>query len=500
MAGTQIQGFDAFSQMQQLSGARTQGGTQGRREDGAGEFGELIEKASELLDTVRSAGPLTGERGFAVKPQVSADTELQRMGGTQNRSPVKDAVNRPEAGKDRQTDTAGQTNKTNQNDQNDKSARVTDDKAEKELHEEADDAGRKLVSEVAEKLDVDEAEVEAAMEVLGLTAMQLLDPANLTALITEVSGESDPMALVTDAELYEALQELTSMAEELSEEIGVTPEQVNAFAEELEAAAVNGEELPQQAVVHETQTDADGNAVAVEVTVTDGGQVVRESAQSSHSEQDHSGGERQGRGEHRGEIDHQTAAENMVNELAGRMAENNVRFDEAVPAEQVAGANQQEMVEIVRQITEQIRVNISSDVTSMELQLHPASLGNVQLTVLQDQTGRMVAQFAVENETVRQAIEGQVSMLQQQLDERGVRIEAVEVTLASHGFESNLNGQNAGQEADEQRERQLRAAGPRGPRRINLSDVDFEEEEMAEEERIAAEMMAANGNTVDYTA
>ena len=92
-----------------------------------------------------------------------------------------------------------------------------------------------------------------------------------------------------------------------------------------------------------------------------------------------------------------------------------------------------------------------------------------------------------------------MSQLQQRLDEQGVKIEAVEVTLASHGFESSMNGQNTGQQADEQRDEQVRAAGPRGRRSINLDDLD-PAEELEEEARIAAEMMAANGNTVDYTA
>jgi 2',3'-cyclic-nucleotide 2'-phosphodiesterase (5'-nucleotidase family) len=238
-----------------------------------------------------------------------------------------------------------------------------------------------------------------------------------------------------------------------------------------------------------------------EATITltmEGGKVVR--TQASESDQPEENKEQGGRGNrNRGEAAQPVKTEDIVGQIANHMVENTVDFNEAVPVEQVARARQQEMVEIVRQITEQIRVNISSDVTSMELTLHPASLGNVQLTVLQDATGKLVAQFAVENETVRQAIEGQMSQLQQRLDEQGVKIEAVEVTLASHGFESSMNGQNTGQQADEQRDEQVRAAGPRGRRSINLDDLD-PAEELEEEARIAAEMMAANGNTVDYTA
>ena len=74
-------------------------------------------------------------------------------------------------------------------------------------------------------------------------------------------------------------------------------------------------------------------------------------------------------------------------------------------------------------------------------------------------------------------------------------MEAVEVTVESHGFESNLwQGQDRDERASYQNSR-------KGPRRINLNALDEEFEEAAdEEERLTAEMMRVNGGTVDYTA
>ena len=45
--------------------------------------------------------------------------------------------------------------------------------------------------------------------------------------------------------------------------------------------------------------------------------------------------------------------------------------------------------------------------------------------------------------------------------------------------------------------------GRKSPRRINLNELDINgmtEEEASEEDLLAAKMMEANGNTVDYTA
>jgi len=506
MSNAPVRGIDAMG-LQILSNAQMQGSRsqskEGNGADALGEFGKLIEKATGVLEAARTAN----NAGIGMTAP-KADTGMDFTPAAQSTDRQVKPADQKDGAKP-ETNTGNRAQEAQNQDQD--NARVTDDKAEKDLRGAADDAGRKIVSEVAEKLDVDEADVEAAMETLGLSAMQLLDPANLTALLTELTGESDPMAIVTDADLYQNLQDLIQMARELSEEIGVTPEDVNRMAtapedvdfaplmENAEEASLNGsvneEEEPVR--VHMTETNAEGEAVDVQVTM-EGGNVVR--TQASESDQPEENKEQGGRGNrNRGEAAQPVKTEDIVGQIANHMVENAADFNDTVPVEQVAGARQQEMVEIVRQITEQIRVNISSDVTSMELTLHPASLGNVQLTVLQDATGKLVAQFAVENETVRQAIEGQMSQLQQRLDEQGVKIEAVEVTLASHGFESSMNGQNTGQQADEQRDEQVRAAGPRGRRSINLDDLD-PAEELEEEARIAAEMMAANGNTVDYTA
>ena len=483
MSNAPVQGIDAIG-LQILGNAQMQGSRSLSKDekgaDALGEFGKLIEKATNVLEAAKTAGNAgigmtapKADTGMDFAPETAQSTTRQ----------VKPAEQKDGTKPETNTGNKAQGADSNKDQDN---ARVTDDKAEKDLRGAADDAGRKIVSEVAEKLDIDEADVEAAMETLGLTAMQLLDPANLTALLTELSGESDPMAIVTDADLYQNLQDLIQTAKQFSEEIGVTPEDVNRMAAEPEiteftpvietaetaeapekastivtenvtdqTAAVAQTSTAQQNVAEDegpvkvrmTETNADGEAVEVQVTM-EGGNVVR--AQEQSGEQSEGKEEHNSRGNRsRNEAIQQTKPEDLVGQIANQMVENTVDFNEAMPTEQVAGARQQEMVEIVRQIVEQIRVNINSDVTSMELTLHPASLGNVQLTVLQDATGKMVAQFAVENETVRQAIEGQMAQLQQRLDEQGVKIEAVEVTLASHGFESSMNGQNTGQQADE---------------------------------------------------
>ncbi len=529
MSSAPVQGMDAVTGMIQIQNTQMQGGRALNKDvDGAqapGEFGKLIEKATEVLEAAKSgqiiAPRTSGNEGTSDLPVAAASKTADRQGSTADRNDKTAADDRQGAVKktgseDKPADIKESDNKPADDVQAvDNDARVTDDEGETDLREAAEDAGLKIMSVIAEKLDVTIEEIETAMETLGLTAVSLLDPANLTALVTEISGESDPMVFITDADLYNDLRDILAFAQEQVDELEITPEQIEEFqavpVPVAETAADENEmtvPVPREAVNDDknepaafkvTRTDSEGNTETVEVTVTESGNVVAESVEKSQGRNDEDGREgKRERREHGNTTQEQTTAETVITQIAGRMSEAQAAFNETMPLEQTMGARQQEMVDIVRQITEQIRVDFGADVTSMELTLHPASLGNVQITVAQDAQGKMVAQFVVENETVRQAVESQLTTLQQRLDEQGVRVEAVEVTVGGRTLDNGTGGQQTGEEADRRRDEGIRAQGPRGARRINLGDEN--EENADEETRIAAEMMAANGGTVDYTA
>lgn len=152
-------------------------------------------------------------------------------------------------------------------------------------------------------------------------------------------------------------------------------------------------------------------------------------------------------------------------------------------------------IDIIRQIAEQVKVNISGETTSMEMQLNPENLGKVYVQV-SAREGTVNAQITAANEAVRNALEAQVADLKQTLNQAGVKVDAIEVTVASHEFEQNLE-QNARQE-EQEGERAAAAAVRR--RSIRLDDLDGLLGVMTEEETLAAQIMRDNGNTVDLSA
>ena len=92
--------------------------------------------------------------------------------------------------------------------------------------------------------------------------------------------------------------------------------------------------------------------------------------------------------------------------------------------------------------------------------------------------------------------QGTAEHMKENFAEQGVKVEAIEVTVQTHQFEQNLE-QGRGNNSNTANET---GAGRKRTRRINLNAAFAEEEPQTEEDRIAADMMSANGNTVDFTA
>lgn len=175
-----------------------------------------------------------------------------------------------------------------------------------------------------------------------------------------------------------------------------------------------------------------------------------------------------------------------------------------VGTDSVVNYTSQNVDSILKQLADFVKIVKNENLTEMELQLHPASLGTVNVSLV-TKGGAVTAEFTTQNEAVRAAIESQVSQLVANLEEQGVKVEAVEVSVASHEMERNLeeNGQN-----DQSRQEQEEKQRVQGTRRNSINFNSFADGgELAEEmqgaddaTRIAMELMAANGNSMDLMA
>jgi flagellar hook-length control protein FliK len=150
-------------------------------------------------------------------------------------------------------------------------------------------------------------------------------------------------------------------------------------------------------------------------------------------------------------------------------------------------------IDIVRQVVDQIKVINTEGLKEIEVMLNPENLGSVHITVTQKE-GIITAHLTAQTEAVKKALENQMIALKENFNNQGIKIEAVEVTIQSHGFENNLNAGNNNKDNQDNKNKN---------KRLNLdldslNDLDLDDLNMDE---LRAIDLIENGNSsVSYMA
>lgn len=369
--------------------------------------------------------------------------------------------------------------------------------ANDKLQESITEDAKTLVNELIEMLDIDEEDLLDAMEILGLSIIDLLNTDNIQQIVALTSGQEKALDLITDSELYTSLQDLLegadSMRSQLMNEYDLSEEDLDQVitqesknfsellngenAEEIEAPIVTPKAAEEQVKVEEPKVVIETEEPTEAVTI---------------KAPEHSNNEHKQNNANKDTSNGSDPSQALFNQIVDNIAE---ATQAVTRADSFSYTDRAQMENIIRQITEKITILNTETQTSMELQLHPASLGNVNVLLTSSKDG-IVAKFTAQNEIVKEAVESQMVQLQQKFSEQGIKVTSIEVTIASHAFEQNLQQDDPNQKAQEQMGRQKKSI-----RRINLSELEeIPEEELEDEDRLAAQMMAMNGNTVDYSA
>ncbi|MDD6627333.1 MAG: flagellar hook-length control protein FliK [Lachnospiraceae bacterium] len=478
------------------AGQSTQTGN-GREAAVSESFDKLMTKMSDQLTDLQSV--TDGSRKEVQSTATAANAQKDTMSEDGGRQISK-------------TDStqSDKTRDTEQQDGKKEVAKDTEDVKAENVQEEVERKGEELVQDIAEEMDVTPEEVEAAMEVLGLTVMELFDPDNLKQVLLQLTGSTDELSLVTNEKLYDSLQTLLQTSEEdlgmLAEELGISTEELKSLLEQMVSEPVESEmpnvqdvtadqELPELNLEgmkdYTVSVHRDGETVQMKVTVDDasGAKSVAETVTDTPKTEANGFSGNKGNGaSDPGNHSEGSTAGNALLQTNGQQPE----ITEAQTSEPVFQSSQTQ--EIMDQIVEYMKVNLKADTQEMEMQLHPASLGTVNVQVAA-KDGILTAHFTTQNEAVRAVIETQLIQLKAQFEEQGIKVDAVEVTVANHAYGEQYSEQN------ENTEQEQGKAGKKA-RRINLDEMNAEVdlEEMEDSERIAVEMMQINGNTVDYMA
>lgn len=377
-----------------------------------------------------------------------------------------------------------------------------------------------------EELGVSDEAIEAAMQTLGLQFQDLLNQNNLANLVAELTGADSVQQLLCSEQFVNVLQSVNDIGKDLLNALGMNLEEFqSAVAETVNANVGQSDDIAGQekeAAVNETAvTDqtATGKFVvedgrqekAAENTPVKEQEVAAQDTQPSEVSEDIPEQETVQNVETSENTAEDFTEQNNSSDTAGRFKFTNetahtVNEAVAAPQNQVVqeflnvetveplpqSVNTQDVID---QIVESARVILTDDKTSMELQLNPQNLGKIILKVT-EQEGTVTAKIMTQNAVVKEALEAQTVELRQNLEQAGVKVDAVEVTVASHEFEKNLeqNAEGEKQQGEQQEKEKGRT------RRLNLNDLSELSGVMSEEETLAAKMMAEQGNSVDYTA
>lgn len=342
-----------------------------------------------------------------------------------------------------------------------------------------------LQNTIQDSLGITQEQLDKAMESLGFTAVDLLNPDNLKLLALQTNGKTDITdaltdenlantidGLIQDVEVFKSEQDITMPLEKLKEIMKNSPVPKDASPDtttQKESVAA----VPEQPLRVGDKVDNGKEDIKVEVYKTNEKNPQSESSEGGLSK-DTDGGQ--------ADIKQASPIELLVQNLAVKGNENNLNFTEQI-------ANARQMHNITNQIVDQIKIMIKPEQTSMELQLNPESLGKINLSVVA-KDGIMTAHFTAQNEMVKEVIESQIQILKDNLNNQGLKVESIEVMVSNFSFEQSNQATGGNEKGQQNSSRNRNLSGEESDNYTNPN----------EETGQLAGTLEQSGSSIDYTA
>lgn len=344
-------------------------------------------------------------------------------------------------------------------------------------------------------LDMTDEELERYLAENGMCVMDLLLQNNLADFVADVAADGDSLKLLTDSKLSETFSELGDALKNLvvtaAQDMDISVEELNKYIQSTDFTDVSNAE-PADEVVGTIDKTADTDELLSRrqnnPELENNGSVAEKPELMLEDKITVAPGSGEDDESHSGTF--QKSDESLSGHFLNTLIEN---VDNVVQAKEDFKGYTVNSENIVRQLVDAIKVNVNSSFSEMELQLQPENLGKLNL-VITSRDGIITAQFMAENDVVKSAIENQIVMLKDNFEQQGLKVEAVEVMVQTHGFEmgKNLEGRGDNPQDDDDRHRTSRI--------LTLEEINaiIGDDEAADEDVLAAEMLRASGGNVDY--
>lgn len=361
-----------------------------------------------------------------------------------------------------------------------------------------------LVSElIMDKLELNLEEFNKLLEEMNMTAVDLLDPERMQMLVLAANNEDSLLALLTNEKLSALMKELNSQVGALKDEAAI-PQDLNADELKELLAATELSSKDGAANAKDNTFDSD------ELLNTDNSDIINESTNESRFADDRrSMTTENARNDVSGDLADDTEAvqssKSTANTAADKQSQesdvseqnpfqsfvdrlvNSAAGSAAVTDENLAAVSN--LRDIAYQIIDKIRVSITADQTSLQINLNPEHLGRVNLTI-QASEGVMTARFVVESQISKEAIESQLNVLKETLNEQGVKVDAIEVSVAAYAFDQN---------SDNSQQNRSETGKQNSGRHLSIDEAMSMTEEDSFEDRFAANN-ATSDNQINYVA
>lgn len=338
-----------------------------------------------------------------------------------------------------------------------------------------------MKGKIMDSLSVSEDELEEIMSALNLSWIDLLNPDKLKMLVLACEGKGQ-IDLLTDENLNQCYQNVLDDLKEVLKEHGTDVEQVESFVQSLnESDYLEAFEDVKKVALQENEFEpaqkasTDSTVLPEEKKDIDPKQPI---ADTSSKDEKSFHGERKAETE----LKNENIGKEQVTTVIGQDFHKNITM-----------VKETDGPEIVSQIVTQVKVMVSEDTSSIQMQLYPEHLGKLSIHI-SEKSGAMTAQFVVESEEAKQALVSSMNELKDAFQEQNLRITEIEVSVAPKGFEQQ-------EQSSKDHSADSRKSGKTGMKNLRLDDLSNEETmELLEEEKIAVELMQLNGNSVDFTA
>lgn len=337
-------------------------------------------------------------------------------------------------------------------------------------------------------LNVDDETLENLLQTTGVLIQDLLDPTAMQDFILQVN-DATSVDLLIDESLNNLVQQALQLLNDvLTESTGTGNTEV--YPDEMvfqgDTASAQTEEQPAAGTEKMQMAETEAESAA---HITPENKTVQTDAKGSEIETDNAEVQITVQTENAGDTD--ASADWMKQNSEDVISNLNQAMTQAAtgPALTETYDTVVSQTDIVRQVVDEIKLNLSKDVTSMTLQLNPEQLGKVQIHVT-TKNGVMQAQIIAETEAARNAVESGLSLLKEAFNNRDLKVDAIEVMVGTQDYFENGEAQTQADAESGRENQRKRVTG------INLqADSD---DEISENQKLESEMMKAQGNQVSY--